>query len=126
MIGRAIPIRVENRFHLGHGERTYEEMVAHFKDYNDIIGDHPQNMGATTLAANAFMLTGEEKYKQWLLEYVDAWIERTEANDGIIPSNIGLDGRLVVLRRASGTVVYMVGDSQLRCHRPENLPIAAG
>ncbi|MBK8500868.1 MAG: hypothetical protein IPL46_00950 [Saprospiraceae bacterium] len=88
------PIRVENRFHLGHGERTYEEMVAHFKDYNDIIGDHPQNMGATTLAANAFMLTGEAKYKHWLLEYVDAWIGRTEANDGIIPSNIGLDGKI--------------------------------
>jgi hypothetical protein len=88
------PIRVENRFHLGHGERTYEEMVAHFKDYNDIIGDHPQNMGATTLAANAYMLTGEEKYKKWLLEYADAWLERTEANDGIIPSNIGLDGSI--------------------------------
>ena len=45
----------------GHGERNYAEMVAHFKDYNDIVGDHPQNMGATTLAANAFMLTGEAK-----------------------------------------------------------------
>ena len=88
------PIEVEGRFHLGHGERTYAEMVAHFKDYTDIIGDHPQNMGATTLAANAFMLTGEPKYKQWLLEYVDAWLERMRANDGIIPSNIGLDGTI--------------------------------
>ena len=88
------PIEVENRFHLGHGERSYEEMVAHFKDYNDIIGDHPQNMGATTLAANAFMLTGETKYRKWLLEYVDAWLERMEKNDGIIPSNIGLDGTI--------------------------------
>jgi len=88
------PIRVENRFHLGHGERTYEEMVAHFKDYNDIIGDHPQNMGATTLAANSYMLTGDEKYKKWLLGYVDAWLRRTEENDGIIPSNIGLDGQI--------------------------------
>ena len=88
------PIEVEGRFHLGHGERTYAEMVAHFKDYTDIIGDHPQNMGATTLATNAFLLTGEPKYKRWLLEYVDAWLERMRANGGIIPSNIGLDGTI--------------------------------
>ena len=88
------PIEVEGRFHLGHGERNYAEMVAHFKDYNDIIGDHPQNMGATTLAANAYMLTREQKYKDWLLEYVDAWFERTVANGGIIPTNIGLDGTI--------------------------------
>jgi hypothetical protein len=88
------PIEVEGRFKLGHGERNYEEMVAHFKDYNDIIGDHPQNLSATTLAANAYMLTGEAKYKNWLLEYVDAWLDRMRANDGIIPSNIGLDGTI--------------------------------
>ncbi len=88
------PIEVENRFQLGHGERNYAEMVAHFKDYNDTIGDHPQNLAATTLAANAFMLTGEPKYRKWLLEYVDAWLQRMQDNDGIIPSNIGLDGRI--------------------------------
>jgi len=88
------PIQIENRFKAGHGERTYEEMLAHFKDYTDIIGDHPQNMTATTLATNAFMLTGESKYKKWLLEYVDAWLERTKSNNGIIPSNIGLDGTI--------------------------------
>jgi hypothetical protein len=88
------PIEVEGRFHLGHGERTYAEMVAHFKEYNDIVGDHPLNMSATTLAANAFILTGEPKYKKWLLEYVGAWLERMQANDGIIPTNIGLDGTI--------------------------------
>jgi hypothetical protein len=88
------PIEVENRFDLGHGERSYAEMVAHFKDYNDILGDHPQNLSATTLATNAYLLTGEAKYKQWLLEYIDAWLERMKANDGIIPSNIGLDGKI--------------------------------
>ncbi len=88
------PIDVENRFDLGHGERSYEEMVAHFKDYNDIIGDHPQNLCATTLALNAYMLTGEAKYREWLLEYVDAWLERMRANGGVIPTNIGLDGKI--------------------------------
>jgi hypothetical protein len=88
------PIEVENRFHLGHGERSYAEMLAHFKDYNDTVGDHPQNLAATTLATNAFMLTGEAKYKAWLLEYVDAWLQRMQDNNGIIPSNIGLDGTI--------------------------------
>jgi len=88
------PIKIENRFSLGHGERSYSEMLAHFKDYTEIIGDHPLNLGATTLAANAFMLTGEAKYKDWLLEYVNAWLERTIANNGIMPSNIGLDGKI--------------------------------
>ncbi|MEN3322826.1 hypothetical protein VP395_03740 [Mariniflexile soesokkakense] len=88
------PIQIKNRFKAGHGESTYEEMLEHFKDYTDIIGDHPQNMSATTLAVNAFMLTGESKYREWLLEYVDAWLDRTKANNGIIPSNIGLDGTI--------------------------------
>ena len=88
------PIEVENRFHLGHGERNYQEMLDHFRDYNDIVGDHPQNLGATSLALNAFLLTHDPKYKAWLLEYVDAWVERIEANGGIIPTNIGLDGTI--------------------------------
>ncbi|MCB0687578.1 MAG: hypothetical protein KDC53_13680, partial [Saprospiraceae bacterium] len=41
-----------------------------------------------------YMLTGDSKYKEWLLDYVDAWLERMEANDGIIPTNVGLDGRI--------------------------------
>src|SRR5438876_1576966 len=63
------PIEVENRFRLGHGERTYQEMLDHFKDYTDVIGDHPQNMRTTVLALNAYALTHEAKYKQWALEY---------------------------------------------------------
>ena len=36
------------------------------------------NLGATTLGFTAYALTGEVKYRDWLLEYVDAWVERTE------------------------------------------------
>ena len=86
------PIEVVGRFRLGHGERSYDEMLAHFKDYTDILGDHPQNLLATSLALNAYMLGHEPKYRQWLLEYVDAWAERAAANQGILPSNIGRDG----------------------------------
>ena len=88
------PIEVEGRFRLGHGENSFEEMLAHFEEYTDVVGDHPINLGATTLGFNAYALTGEKKYKDWLLEYVDAWAERTKANGGIIPSNIGLDGSI--------------------------------
>ncbi|MFO0964170.1 MAG: hypothetical protein U0793_01100 [Gemmataceae bacterium] len=88
------PIEIENRFRLGHGERDYKEMLAHFEDYNDIIGDHPLNLEATSLAVNAFMLDHEEKYKRWLLDYVGAWRERMKENGDIIPTNIGLDGKI--------------------------------
>ena len=88
------PIDVAHRFRLGHGEQSYAEMLEHFKDYNDIVGDHPLNLLTTSLAFNAYALTHEPKYKNWLLEYVDAWRERTNANNGIIPSNIGLDGKI--------------------------------
>ncbi len=86
------PIEIEGRFSPLHGERTYDEMLAHFKDYNDVVGDNPINLSATTLALNAYMLDHEAKYRDWALEYIDAWVERTQANGGIIPTNVGLDG----------------------------------
>ena len=88
------PIEIEGRFDPLHGERNYEEMLQHFEDYNDIVGDNPLNMGATTLAFNAYALTGEGRYRDWLIDYIDAWVERTEANGGILPTNIGLDGSI--------------------------------
>jgi len=88
------PIEIENRFRLGHGERNYKEMLDHFQDYNDIVGDHPLNLMSTSLAVNAYMLEHDPKYKKWVLEYVDAWSERMAANGYIIPTNIGLDGKI--------------------------------
>ena len=88
------PIEVEHRFRPLHGERSYAEMLAHFKDYTDIVGDHPQNLRATTLALNAYALTGDAKYKNWVLEYVDAWRQRAAENNNILPSNVGLDGKI--------------------------------
>ncbi|MES2790335.1 MAG: hypothetical protein V4719_12060 [Planctomycetota bacterium] len=87
------PIEVENRFRPKHGESTYAQMLEHFKDYTETVGDHPQNLKATTLALNAYILTHDEKYRNWLLEYVDAWRERMLANGNIIPTNIGVDGK---------------------------------
>ena len=88
------PSEIRNRYGAGHGEYHYEEFLYHFKDYHDTVGDHPQNLMATNLAYNAYILTGEDKYRDWMLEYVDAWYERMEENGWIIPSNIGLDGTI--------------------------------
>jgi hypothetical protein len=88
------PIDPAHRFRLMHGEHNYEEMLQHFKDYTNIVGDHPLNLRATTLALNAYLATQESKYKRWLLEYVDAWRERMRENGGVIPTNIGLDGKI--------------------------------
>ncbi len=57
-------------------------------------GDTPLNLPYTHLATCAFMLTGEAKYRDWVLEYLDAWKERIIANGGNIPGNIGLDGTI--------------------------------
>ena len=82
------------KFKMEHGERSYEETLAHYKDYVDTVGDNPLNLQATVLALNAFALTGESRYRDWLVSYVDAWAERATSNGGIIPSNIGLDGKI--------------------------------
>ncbi|MDP6557162.1 MAG: hypothetical protein QGG71_21015 [Pirellulaceae bacterium] len=88
------PIEVKGRFDARHGEETYEQMVAHFKDYNDVVGDHPSNLLATALALNGYMLKHEPKYRDWILDYVGAWRERMIENDSIIPTNVGLDGKI--------------------------------
>lgn len=88
------PIEVENRFVLGHGEQSYEEVLAHFRDYNDVAGDHPSNLLSTALALNAYMIDHQPKYKEWVLEYVEAWRDRMIQNGYVIPSNIGLDGKI--------------------------------
>ena len=88
------PIEVAGRFDARHGEHNYAQMVAHFMEYNDIVGDHPSNLMATALALNGYMLEHETKYKDWILEYVGAWRQRMIDNGSIIPTNIGLDGKI--------------------------------
>ncbi len=86
------PFEVENRFFMEHGETSYEQTLEHYVEYTDVVGDHPLNLFSTTLALNAFMIDQEPKYRDWLLGYVDAWAERAEANDDLLPSNVGRDG----------------------------------
>lgn len=61
---------------------------------SNIKGDHPLNLCATALPMNAYMVAHEKKYKDWLMEYIEAWRERVVSNNGNVPTNIGLDGTI--------------------------------
>jgi hypothetical protein len=77
-----------------HGESTYAQFLEHYQEYTDVVGDHFLNLVATTLPTNAYLLTGEAKYRRWIVEYMDAWLARMKKNDGIIPSFVDLDGTI--------------------------------
>jgi hypothetical protein len=95
---------VPGTFHLLHNpagrgkmldlEAHYKKMLAHCDEYLDSSGDNFLNLASTILGMNAYMLTGEEKYRQWVLEYAGAWQKRAAEAGGMIPSNVGLDGKL--------------------------------
>ncbi|MDE0461878.1 MAG: hypothetical protein OXH93_05705 [Caldilineaceae bacterium] len=72
-------------------------------------GDVAGNLMVTSLIANAFLLTGDEKYRRWIVEYFDAWRERAASSspsaeqsgrvdrpkpDGLLPDNVGLSGEV--------------------------------
>ncbi|MEZ5393394.1 MAG: hypothetical protein R2724_11090 [Bryobacterales bacterium] len=95
---------VPGMFHLLHNpagrnemldlEKWYPRMLAHCEGYLDSVGDNFLNLGATLLGLNAYALTGEAEYKNWVVEYLDAWKARTAETGGMIPSNVGLDGKI--------------------------------
>lgn len=56
--------------------------------------DVPLNLTSTSLMTHAFMLSGDERYRRWVLDYVEAWADRIAANNGICPDNIGPSGEI--------------------------------
>ena len=56
------------------------------------VGDTVVNLAAAGLVLNAWILTGEQRYREWIEQYVGAWRERAAANDGVVPDNVGPDG----------------------------------
>ncbi|WP_347302576.1 hypothetical protein V5740_11285 [Croceibacterium sp. TMG7-5b_MA50] len=81
-----------SRFHLEHGEQNYQQTLDHYVEYTDVVGDSPLNLQATTLGLNAYALGGGDRFRNWALDYLGAWVERTRANGDILPSNVGPDG----------------------------------
>lgn len=95
---------VPGTFHLLHNpagrgkmldlEANYKKMLSHCDEYLDSVGDNSLNLAATILGLNAYALTGEEKYRAWVLDYMNAWKQRAAEAGGNVPSNIGLNGKL--------------------------------
>ncbi len=56
-------------------------------------GDTSSNLSITSLVTNAFLMTGKEKYREWVVEYTDAWMNRT-SEEGFIADNVGLSGEV--------------------------------
>ena len=86
------PFEAGERFHMEHGENTYQETLDHYAEYGDVIGDNPLNLQSTTLGLNAYALGGGDFYRRWALDYLDAWVKRARDNDDILPSHVRPDG----------------------------------
>ena len=57
-------------------------------------GDVATNLAITGMMTNAYLYSGDARYKNWVAEYVDAWVGRAAQNGGIIPDNVGLSGKI--------------------------------
>lgn len=74
-------------------DATYAEILTRINE-RQARGDVPLNLGTTSLMTHAFMYEADDKYRAWVVDYLDAWKERTARNNGIIPDNIGLSGKI--------------------------------
>jgi hypothetical protein len=63
-----------------------------------IRGDTPISLSSTSLVANAYLYSGDEKYRRWIVDYVGAWMDRIHRNGGIIPDNVGPSGIIGEMR----------------------------
>ena len=74
---------------------TPERVPEIIDTFNRVVlnSDSANNLAATALVTNAYLYTGDEKYRRWVLDYVEAWLDRIRANGGIIPDNVGPTGK---------------------------------
>ncbi len=54
--------------------------------------DVPLNLTSTSLVTNAYLYTGDDKYKAWVLDYLESWADRIKQNGGCCPDNVGPNG----------------------------------
>ena len=72
-------------------DRVYAEILR-LLNQRQMHGDVPLNLCATSLVTNAYMYSGDERCRRWVLDYLEAWAERIAANDGLCPDNVGPHG----------------------------------
>jgi len=68
------------------------EEIQRWYDRAVVQCDVPANLAITGLVTHAYLLTGDEAYRTWVLDYAGAWIDRISENNGIIPDNVGRSG----------------------------------
>ncbi len=56
--------------------------------------DVPLNLTSTSLMTNAFLYTGDDRYRRWVVDYLEAWADRIARNGGLCPDNIGPSGEI--------------------------------
>jgi len=72
-------------------DRVYGEILR-LLNQRQMRCDVPLNLTCTSLITNAYLYTGDDRYRQWVLDYVEAWGDRIAANGGICPDNVGPNG----------------------------------
>ena len=55
-------------------------------------GDTAVNLFSSSMVMNAYLHTGDRKYRDWINEYTGAWRRRAAENGGLIPDNVGPNG----------------------------------
>ena len=118
------PIEIEGRFKPGHGENTFEQMLQHFEEYNDIVGDHPLNLASTTLALNAYMRRGSRSTKSGCSSISMRGSNARRPTEESSRAMSGWTARSAASATASGTAASTDGGSQSRIRSPERSPIA--
>jgi hypothetical protein len=68
--------------------------IAYWDLDQDYSYEGPSNLIYTCHLTNAFLLTGEERYRRTALDYIDAWRNRCVKNGGIMPTKVNLDGTI--------------------------------
>ncbi|MGB7338211.1 MAG: hypothetical protein WBC91_04900 [Phototrophicaceae bacterium] len=89
-------------YHDVEGIKTYDDLkdpelakrMGEVMEYRMGKGDVATNLIVTSLITNAYLMTGNNKYVDWVVAYVSAWQKRAENNSGFLPDNIGLSGEV--------------------------------
>ncbi len=74
-------------------DKVYAEILRLLNE-RQMRGDVPLNLTCTSLITHAYLHTGDDAYRQWVLDYLGAWADRIDANGGLCPDNIGPTGRI--------------------------------
>jgi hypothetical protein len=76
-----------------HDDAVFAEIIEKMNQ-RTTRGDVPLNLNATGQLTHAFMYSGDDSLRTWVLDYLARWKARADANGGILPDNVGLSGKV--------------------------------